>query len=63
MPSDKFRKAELECLRLASDLTQMAASTQSLELKTHCLRMAKVWYDRACRGWADDPALPSVTVH
>lgn len=36
-------KRELECLRLAFDLMQLASDTSNLHLKAHCLRMAKVW--------------------
>ncbi len=42
---------ELECLRLASDLKQLARETLDPELKAQCLRMAKQW-----SGEADDPA-------
>jgi hypothetical protein len=36
-------KRELECLRLASDLMQLAYDISNPHLKAHCLRMAKVW--------------------
>jgi len=36
-------KRELECLRLASDLRQLAKDTLDPELKAHCLRMARHW--------------------
>jgi hypothetical protein len=48
--SDNERKLELECLRLASDLTQLAKDTLSQDLRPHCLRMAKIWSDRAEQG-------------
>jgi hypothetical protein len=41
--SDYGLKRDLECLRLASDLMQLAAETLNPHLKAHCLRMAKVW--------------------
>jgi hypothetical protein len=41
------RKRELECLRLASDLRQLAKETLSPALKAHYLRMAKQWSDAA----------------
>jgi hypothetical protein len=41
------RKRELECLRLASDLMQLAADTLNPHLKAHRLRMAKVWSGEA----------------
>ena len=45
--SNYDRKRELECLRLASDLMQLAANTLNPHLKAHCHRMAKVWSDEA----------------
>jgi hypothetical protein len=42
--NDKF---ELECLRLASDLKQLANDTLNPDLKEHCLRMAKQWSSEA----------------
>jgi hypothetical protein len=44
------QKRELECLRLASDLRQMAKETLAPDLKAHCLRMAKHW-----SGQGDEP--------
>jgi hypothetical protein len=40
--SDYSRKHDLECLRLASDLTQLASSNVSPVLRSHFHRMAKV---------------------
>jgi hypothetical protein len=48
--SDNERKLQLECLRLASDLMQLAKDTVNRDLKAHCLRMAKIWSDRAEQG-------------
>jgi hypothetical protein len=45
------QKRELECLRLASDLRQLAKETLDPDLKAHCFWMAKQWSDKA-----DDPA-------
>jgi hypothetical protein len=45
--SERDRKRELECLRLASDLIQLATETLNPDLKAHCLRMAGVWTDQA----------------
>ena len=44
-------KFELELLRLASDLRQLAKETLNPDLKEHCLRMAKQW-----SGEVDEPA-------
>jgi hypothetical protein len=41
--SEYSRKHDLECLRLASDLTQLANGTVSPVLRSQFLRMAKVW--------------------
>jgi hypothetical protein len=50
MPDSKSnQRNELECLRLASDLMEMATQSLNPELKAHCLRMAGVWADRANR--------------
>jgi len=55
MPASKKElQSQLECLRLASDLKQLASETLSPELKEHCLRMAKVWTDRAEVSPQDD---------
>jgi hypothetical protein len=45
--SDNDRTGELECLRLASDLTQLANATLNPHLRAHCLRMAKLWSGEA----------------
>jgi hypothetical protein len=47
-------KRDLECLRLASDLRQLAKETLDPELKAHCLRMAKQWSDEADNPAGDD---------
>ena len=44
------RKYELECLRLASDCMQLACDVPSPALKSHFVRMAKVWRNLAERG-------------
>ena len=41
--SEYSRKHDLECLRLASDLTRLANSNVSPVLRSQFLRMAKVW--------------------
>jgi hypothetical protein len=63
MSSDGFFSAELECLRLAADLTQMGRATSNPQLKAHFLQMAKFWDDRARRGWEDDASVRGATVH
>jgi hypothetical protein len=45
--SENDSKFELECLRLASDLEQLAKDTLNPDLKAHCLRMAKRWSGEA----------------
>jgi hypothetical protein len=52
--SNYDRKRELECLRVASDLMQLAAETLNPHLKAHCLRMAKVWSGEAEKTPAED---------
>lgn len=52
MPSSKNdSKLELERLRLASDLRQLAKETLDPDLREHCLRMAEQW-----SGEADEPS-------
>ena len=51
MPSSNDIKLELERLRLASDLRQLAKETLDPDLREHCLRMAEQW-----SGEADEPA-------
>lgn len=65
--SDYSRKRELECLRLASELTQLAAGTLNPHLKEHCRRMSKVWSRLAEETGADwiglNTGLHSVVLH
>jgi hypothetical protein len=55
-PNDRRddRKRELECLRLASDLRQLAKETPDPDLRAHCLRIAKQWSDEADEPTKDD---------
>jgi hypothetical protein len=53
-----IRKRKLECLRLASDLTQLAADTLNPHLKAHCVRMAKVWSGEAEKKPAEFKQMP-----
>ena len=48
--SEIHRKRELECLRLASELTQLATETVNPDLKAHCVRLAKIWTHQAEQG-------------
>jgi len=61
--SENDRKRELECLRLASDLTQLATETLNLNLKAHCVRMASIWNDQAEQGPMGIIPLQSVAYH
>jgi hypothetical protein len=61
--SNYEQKRELECLRLASDLTQLSRETLNPDLQAHCLRMAGVWTDRVVLRLTDDPAPPNELVH
>jgi hypothetical protein len=64
MSDSKYdRKRELECMRLASDLTQLASETLNLDLKAHCLRMAHIWTDQAEQGPIGTIPLQSVSYH
>ena len=57
--SEYSRKHDLECLRLASDLTQLANSNVSPVLRSQFLRMANVWNRLAEFG----PDANSATTH
>jgi hypothetical protein len=57
------RKRELECLRLASDLTRLATETLNLDLKAHCVRMAGIWTAQAEQGPIGNIPLRSVSYH
>jgi hypothetical protein len=54
------QKLELECLRLASDLTQLGRDTLNPDLRAHCVRMAKLSSDRSSFG---DIPVQSVLYH
>ena len=40
---DNMRKHELECMRLASDCMQLAGDVDRPALRSHFIRMARVW--------------------
>jgi hypothetical protein len=56
MPSSKSdSKLELERLRLASDLRQLAKEKLNPDLREHCLRMAEQWSGEVDKPGEDDP--------
>jgi hypothetical protein len=57
------QKRELECLRLASDLRQLAKETLDPDLRAHCLRMAKHWSGERDEPAKDDPRVDRGLVH
>jgi hypothetical protein len=59
--SEFERKRQLECLRLASDLKQLAGSTPNRDLQLHYLRMATVWTDQVEN--AVKPQMQSILHH
>jgi hypothetical protein len=61
--SETQLKRELECLRLASDLTQLARDTVNPRLRAHCLRMAKIWSDQPVHGMIGNISTQGVTYH
>jgi hypothetical protein len=61
--SENNRKRELECLRLASDLTQLASETPDLDLKAHYRRIANIWTDQAEQGPIGSIPLQSLSYH
>ena len=61
--SEDDNKFELECLRLASDLKQLANDTLNPDLKAHCLRMAKQWSGEGDEPAKDDTGVDRGLVH
>jgi hypothetical protein len=61
--SENDRKRELECLRLASDLTQLATETLNPDLKAHCLRMAGRLTDPAEQCAIGNIPLQNISFH
>jgi hypothetical protein len=57
------QKLELECLRLASDLKQLAKETLDPDLKAHCLRMAMQWSGEGDEPTKDDTEIDRGMVH
>jgi len=59
--SESRRRHDLECLRLASNLMQLATDALDPALKAHCVRMAKMWSDQADQMPPDDIAVHSAS--
>jgi hypothetical protein len=60
--SERQRQRELECMRLASDLVQLAKDILDPDLKAHCRRAAKIWSDQADQA-PQDIAAPNTSLH
>ncbi len=60
---DIDRKSDLECLRLATELIELATETLNPALKAHCLRMAGVWTDRLRPDSGGNAPLPGASCH
>jgi CheY-like chemotaxis protein len=59
---DSDRKRDLECLRLASEITELATATLNPALKAHCVRMAGVLTDRVIEIVEELPTKPPIVV-
>jgi hypothetical protein len=62
------RTRALECLRLASDLKQLAKDTLNPDLKAHCVRMAEAWSGEAEKkpaeyAWTENTRPQSLLLH
>ncbi len=57
---DSENRRQLECLRLASELTQLANSTPNADLKARFLRMAEVWSHQADQSPSGEPLFPDL---
>lgn len=54
--SDGSRKLALECLRLEADCKQLAVQTDSPNLQSHFVRMARMWAALTDNGPSDTKA-------
>jgi hypothetical protein len=61
--SESDLKRELECLRLASEFTQMAGKTHNPDLKVRFLRMARHWTDQTDRCTTGNVPMQIVSYH
>jgi hypothetical protein len=61
-PEDQ-RKRQLACLRLASDLVQLAKHSPDPHVKANCLRMANVWSAQAEEDLLPTTRLGSFSIH
>ncbi len=59
--SERRRKHELECLRLASDLRQLARDVSDPALQARFVRMARAFQDQAEEGSGADTQTGSST--
>ena len=55
--SESLSKRQLECLRMASDLTRLADETSDPVLKAQFLRTAEMWSDQADQDPMNDDAV------
>jgi hypothetical protein len=62
IPQDE-RKRQLECLRLACDLVQLAKDSPNSYVKANCLRMADVWSAQAEEERLPTTHLGSFSIH
>ena len=61
--SEKERRRELECLRLASELNQLAVDIPDPDLKARFRRSAKSWSDQVEPAPLDDIVPLNTTRH
>jgi hypothetical protein len=54
---------ELQCLRLASDLVNLATGISNPDLKAHCIRMAKALTDQAENSLTEKTPMEGVLHH
>ena len=60
--SEKQRKSQLECLRLASELEQLARETSDPNVKANFLRGAEMWAHRANEEWPDVDVIKDISI-
>jgi hypothetical protein len=61
-PEDE-RKRQLECLRLASDLVQLAKDSPDTHVKANSLRMVNVWSAQAEEERLPTTRFASFSIH
>jgi len=60
---DNELKRDLECMRLASDLTWLSRAALNPDLQAHCIQMAKYWSEKVIGDQRQSVASPNDRQH